>query len=228
MSVLTSSSSPQRGKRRTYLKADVRRAQILDVAKEVFAHQGYRAVNIADICTAARIGRGTLYQYFDNKQDVLLALMEDLAARVKRVLDDRPKLANLKLAQGSPTALVRDFCEKRLRELLDAVFVDEPTLRLILREARGLDGAVDRVISMIDDLVGGACEDDLRAAQKAGMLRPGDPRLMSRYLLGGVEKLVLLALQEEAPVDLDKIVTACVDMELFGLLARPDDGGEKK
>lgn len=215
MSVLTH----PRSKRRTYLKADVRRAQILDVAKDVFASRGYRSANVADICAAARIGRGTLYQYFDNKQDVLLALMEDLAARVKRVLEERPKLANLKVARGAPVALIRDFCQKRLRELLDAVFVDEPTLRLILREARGLDGAVDRVIAMIDDLVGGACEDDLRLAQKAGMLRAGDPRLMARYLLGGVEKLVLLALQEDAPVDLDAIVVACVDMELFGLLA---------
>jgi len=219
MSVL-SSSQQGRPKRRTYLKADVRRAQILDVAKDVFANQGYRSANIADICAAARIGRGTLYQYFDNKQDVLLALMEDLRLRVKSVVEGRPRLANLRLAKGAPAPLVRDFCQKRLRELLDAVFVDEPTLRLILREARGLDGAIDRVIAMIDDLVGGACEEDLRAAQKAGMLRAGDTRLMARYLLGGVEKMVLLALQEEAPVDLDGIVTACVDMQLFGLLAR--------
>jgi TetR/AcrR family fatty acid metabolism transcriptional regulator len=218
MSVLTSSSAPRR-KRRTYLKADVRRAQILDVAKDVFATRGYRSANVADICAAARIGRGTLYQYFDNKQDVLLALMEDLAQRVKRVLDERPKLANLKLAKGAPVPLVRDFCQRRLRALLDAVFVDEPTLRLILRDARGLDGAVDRVIAMIDELVGAAAEDDLRAAQKAGMLRPGDTKLMARWLLGGVEKLVLYALQEDEPVDLDGIVTACVDMELFGLLA---------
>src|SRR3954447_18238183 len=77
-------------RRRTYLRADVRRAQILDVAKDVFSRRGYRLANVADICAAARIGRGTLYQYFANKQDVLLALMEDLATRVRQVLDQRP------------------------------------------------------------------------------------------------------------------------------------------
>jgi hypothetical protein len=125
----------------------------------------------------------------------------------------------MKWATKVPAPMIRDFCKKRLRELLDAVFVDEQTLRLILREARGLDGAVDRVIAMIDELVFGALEVDLRAAQKAGVLRAGSIKLMARYLLGGVEKLVLLALAEESPVDLDAIVTVAVEMELFGLLS---------
>ena len=204
--------------RRTYLRADLRRAQILDVAKDVFTRRGYRLANVADICSAARIGRGTLYQYFANKQDVLLALMEDLAARVHTIVSERPKVENLKYAQKAPAELIVDFCKKRLRQLLDAVFIDEPTLRLVLRDARGLDGAVDQVIEMIDDLVLGAVEADVRAAQKAGLFRQGDARLMARWLLGGVEKLVLFALQEDAPVDLDAIATAAVEMELFGLL----------
>jgi AcrR family transcriptional regulator len=214
-------SVPRPGKRRqrTYLRADVRRAQILDVAKDVFARRGYQVANIADICEAARIGRGTLYQYFENKEDVLLAVMEQLATRVRRVLDERPKLERMRWGRRVPVELVSDFCKKRLRELLDAVFVDEPTLRLILREARGHNGAVDRVIAMIDALVFSALESDLRAAQRAGILRPGNVRLMARYLLGGVEKLVLCALADDEPVDLSAIVDAAVEMELFGLLS---------
>jgi hypothetical protein len=68
----------------------------------------------------------------------------------------------------------------------------------------------------------GALETDLRAAQEAGLMRPGDVRLMSRYILGGIEKMVLTALQEDDPVDLDAIVTTAIEMELFGLLARRD------
>jgi AcrR family transcriptional regulator len=216
MSVLPSGAARAK---RTYLKADKRRAQILDVAKAVFAHRGYRLANVADICAAARIGRGTLYQYFANKQDVLLALMEDLADRVERVLQERPTVENLKHARELPVEMVVSFCQKRLRQLLEAIFVDEPTLRLVLREARGLDGAVDQVIEMIDNLVFDAVEADVRAAQEAGLFRRGDSRLATRFLLGGVEKLVLFALQEDGPIDLDAIVTAAVEMELFGLYA---------
>jgi hypothetical protein len=35
--------------------------------------------------------------------------------------------------------------------------------------------------------------------------------------LGGVEKMVLSALQEDAPVDLDLIVKTAVQLELYGL-----------
>lgn len=208
------------GRRRTYLRADLRRAQILDVAKDVFARRGYRVANIADICEAARIGRGTLYQYFENKQAVLLALMEDLAVRVRGVLERRVKVAAIPAVGEVPPEVIIGFCKKRLRELLDAVFVDEPTLRLLLREARGLDGAVDRVIDLIDGLVLSAMVDDVRAGQEAGAVRPGDPLLFARFMLGGVEKLVLAALAADEPIDLDAIVDTAVPLELFGILKR--------
>jgi AcrR family transcriptional regulator len=203
---------------RTYLRADARRAQILDVAKAVFVRRGYHVANVADICKAARIGRGTLYQYFDNKQAVMLALMEEVAARVGRILDERPRIGPVPGVQKAPVEMIVAFCRKRLRELLDAVFIDEPTLRLILRDARGLDGAVDRVIATIDRLVLRAMEADLKAAQDARLLRRGSPRLIARYLLGGVEKMVLTALADDEPIDLQSIVDVAVEIELFGIL----------
>jgi AcrR family transcriptional regulator len=212
-------SVPESKKGRTYLRAEDRRAQILDVAKHVFARRGFHVANVADICAEAKIGRGTLYQYFDNKRDVLLALMEDIAQRIKRVLDHRKTLdPSLIDAQRLPVRVIVAYCEKSLRELLDAVFVDEASLRLILREARGLDGAVDEVLAIIDGVMLGALETDLRAAQSAGVMRKGDCRMMARYLLGGVEKIVLHALVQTEPVDREAIVRATVEMELFGLL----------
>ena len=212
MSVLT------KRKRRTYLRADARRAQILDVAKDVFAGRGYHDANVADICKAARIGRGTLYLYFDNKRDVLLALMEDLAKRIQRVLAERPKLEAMADLDKVPAHIIVKFAKGRLREVLDAVFVDEATLRLLLREARGADGAVDELIAMVDKLLLGAIEADTRTAQKAGVLRPGNPHHIALYILGGMEKVVMDALQRDEPIDRDALVDAAVDFEMFGLL----------
>jgi AcrR family transcriptional regulator len=208
----------RRRRRRTYLRAEDRRAQILDVAKDVFSRRGYHLANVADICKAARIGRGTLYQYFENKRAVLVAIMEDLAARVGRVLDERPALAGVPGWRRAPVELIVDFCEKRLRELLDAVFVDEATLRLVLREARGIDGGLDALTAKIDKLILAALEADLCTAEAMGLVRTGDQRLVAQYLLGGVEKIVMAALAVDEPVDLDRIVRAAVQIELFGIL----------
>jgi AcrR family transcriptional regulator len=207
-------------RKRTYLPAETRRAQILDVAKGVFARRGYHAANVAHICAAAKIGRGTLYQYFGNKRAVLLAILGDVQARVRAVVDGRPRVGEIPgaAAAGASPELVQAFCARRLREVLDAVFVDEATLRLILKDARGLDATVSRAIAEIDDRMLAALEADVRAAQRLGILRAGNPKLVARYLLGGVEKMVLAALTSDERIDLDAIVELAVSIQLFGIL----------
>ena len=207
----------RRQRPRAYLRADERRAQILDAAKRIFARRGYHAVNVEDICNEARIARGTLYQHFDNKHDVMLALMEELAARVANVLETRPPMPPVQVERAQLPLIVA-FCKARLRQLLDAVFVDEPTLRLLLREARGLEGTVDRVMATIDRLILRALEADLKAAQDAGFLRAGSPKLIARYLLGGVEKMVLTAIEADEVVEIGAVVDLAVEIELFGIL----------
>jgi AcrR family transcriptional regulator len=209
---------PRRHRRaRTYLRADARRLQILAAAQRVFARRGYHTANIDDICKEARIARGTLYQYFDNKRAVMLALMRAIAQRIEKVLAERPPL-QLPEAKKAPLERIVAFCRHRLRQLLDAVFVDEQTLRLVLRDSRGLDGAFDQIVASIDALLLAAIDADLEAAQRARLLRKGNPKLIARYLLGGIEKMVLTALLLDEPVDLDAIVNLAVDLELFGIL----------
>jgi hypothetical protein len=70
----------------------------------------------------------------------------------------------------------------------------------------------------IDRLILRALEADLTAAQDAGFLRAGSPRLIARYLLGGVEKMVLTAIEGDEAVDLGAIVDLAVEIELFGIL----------
>ncbi len=204
-------------RRRTYLPADARRTQLLDAAKRVFARRGYPAVNIADICKEARVARGTIYQYFRNKRDVLMALLDEIAARVAVVLAERPKVF-VPRDTKMHAALVGKFCRLRLREMLEAVFADEQTLRLLLRDARGLDGVVDRAIARIDDMILLAMEEDIRAAQAGNVMRKVPPKLAARYLLGGVEKMVLMALAADEELDLPAIVDTAVELELFGIL----------
>lgn len=216
MSVPTTVKPAQR---RTYLRADDRRAQIVAVAKRVFSERGYHDANIADICEAAQIGRGTLYQYFENKREVLLAVVREIGARLQAILEKRPPVTRLPGSAKAPREMVVAFCKARLRELLEAVFVDEETLRLLLRDARGHDGTVDAVLAEIDALVLGAIERDTQLAIEAGVLRNVDPKMTALYVLGGMEKVVLTALQkDDGPIDLEKIVSGLVDIELFGIL----------
>jgi len=209
---------PKRKRRRTYLAASARRQQILDVAKDVFSRRTYHAANIADICEAANIGRGTLYQYFDNKRDLLLALMESIADRVRAALASRPNVADIEGAARARVGEIVAFNKARLTRMIDTIFVDEATIRLIVREGRGQDPDVDRVIAAIDRLLLEALEGDLRSAQRLGILRPGDPAMIAQLFLGGIERIIFTTLETDAPFDRAALVQQIVDVQLFGIL----------
>jgi AcrR family transcriptional regulator len=205
-------------RKRTYLSGADRRAQILEVARRLFARHGFHDANIEDICREAGIARGTLYQYFENKESVMLEVMNEVCRRVSDVLEKRPPIVPIKSVNQAPVELIVSFCRKRLREVLDAVFCDEHALRLILVDARGLTGAVDEVIARIDKIVLRCLEADLRTAQELRLMRKGNVKLIARYILGGIEKMVLTAFSQREEVDLDAIVNVAIELELFGLL----------
>ena len=92
--------------KRSYMRADERRAQILACARTVFARLGFHGTNISDICAEAGIGRGTLYQYFDNKRDLFFAVVEQIADRVKQVIDERPAIAEIEGGEVAPSSLI--------------------------------------------------------------------------------------------------------------------------
>ena len=53
----------------------LRHERILDAALRLFREAGYDAVRTEDIAAAAEVSVGTLYNYFENKGDLLLALV---------------------------------------------------------------------------------------------------------------------------------------------------------
>ena len=59
------------------------RQAILKAAQGQFATRGYRETSVADIMEAADLGTGTFYNYFQSKEEVLLALLGDSLEEVE-------------------------------------------------------------------------------------------------------------------------------------------------
>jgi AcrR family transcriptional regulator len=60
------------------LLATARRNQILDAATKVFAEKGFHRATIRDVARVAGIADGTIYNYFENKNALLLGLLDRL------------------------------------------------------------------------------------------------------------------------------------------------------
>ena len=50
--------------------------RIIEAAAHVFAQKGYAGAAVADIAVKAEIGKGTIYAYFDSKEDLFFAVFE--------------------------------------------------------------------------------------------------------------------------------------------------------
>jgi AcrR family transcriptional regulator len=64
------------------LTATARREQLLDVAVGVFARQGYHSTSMNDVAEAAGVTKPVLYQHFESKRDLYLALIDEVGQRL--------------------------------------------------------------------------------------------------------------------------------------------------
>jgi AcrR family transcriptional regulator len=202
-----------------HLPADQRRDQILDHALAVFAHKGFHETSITDICARACIARGTLYQYFPDKRGVLAALVDRIVRRVFDAIQHWPSLELTPDAESAEASYVA-FVEARCRQVMEAVFADADTASLILRMARGT-GFVGEALVRIEQQVVGVIAADVRAHTVWGVVRPCDPQLVAEFIVGGIEKIVLQALDEGRAIDVVRIARELAMLVSHGL--RPAD-----
>jgi AcrR family transcriptional regulator len=62
------------------------RDKLVDVARQLFARIGFEKTTMNDIAQASNKGRRTLYTYFKNKDDILLAVVESEMDQLQKIL----------------------------------------------------------------------------------------------------------------------------------------------
>lgn len=75
--------------------------QIIEAAIRVFARKGYYNSRVSDIARAAGIAAGTIYLYFDTKQEILITLFREkmaafVAAAWRAVAEERDAIAKVR------------------------------------------------------------------------------------------------------------------------------------
>lgn len=62
-----------------------RRQEIINAATKLFAEKGFEHTTLDEIAEASEFGKGTIYNYFENKEEIYLAIVEE-------VLDSHSKI----------------------------------------------------------------------------------------------------------------------------------------
>ena len=117
--------APQTG-RRVAGEDPAKREQILDGAKRVFMEQGFEAASMNDITRAAGVSKGTIYVYFENKEDLFSDMIErersKLTETVRHALDsDQPlELALKDFGMLFATHMTADHTIRAMRMVIAA------------------------------------------------------------------------------------------------------------
>lgn len=65
-----------------------RRKQIVDSAAKSFSMFGYKATTMDGVAKIANVGKGTIYTFFTNKEELFQEIMNRMIAEMKRVAED--------------------------------------------------------------------------------------------------------------------------------------------
>ncbi|NIY64249.1 TetR family transcriptional regulator [Streptomyces malaysiensis] len=103
---------PETGKKKpTMSPSTTRRAELLAVAADVFAEQGYNATTVRQIADAAGMLAGSLYYHFDSKEsmldEILSGFLDELWAGYDAVLE----------ADLAPRATIEALVTESFREI---------------------------------------------------------------------------------------------------------------
>jgi AcrR family transcriptional regulator len=84
-----------------------RKAQIMEVALEEFAHNGFHKTSMSTIAKKCDLSKGSLYNYFDSKDHLLQSLIDQAmgeGGEVMQVMDDNEKTSFEKLKHACELA----------------------------------------------------------------------------------------------------------------------------
>jgi AcrR family transcriptional regulator len=85
------------------------RAKIIATAVELFSRHGLVEVTVEHIADVAEVGKGTIYNYFATKEDIVVAFMADLEAKIQA----RPRRSAI--SRGSLSSILTEFVGYQFR-----------------------------------------------------------------------------------------------------------------
>lgn len=191
---------------------EARKRQILIAAYHCFGERGFHKTTMRDICRAANLSAGAVYNYFTSKEEIVEAVAECGRSSTRSLVDsiDRPEGAAEALA-GIAAELIPMLDDPagaesaRFDVRLWGEAVHTPRLRKLFRKAR--DSAGDPFVEII------------RKGQDKGEIRKHlDARAVGTVLLA-----ILLGLQVQKAIDPQMKAGECTEVVkslLTGAFAR--------
>jgi AcrR family transcriptional regulator len=183
---------PRRG-RAPSMARDQRRAQIIEVAQELFARQGYHHVSMDDIADRAEVSKPVLYRHFPGKLELYLDVVEHRGEALVAAIDEA-LATNPTEGRAVVRAVVRAYVE----------FVEKAgdTFSLLFESDVTRDAEVRRRVERASV---SAAESVCRGLRELAGMTPEQAELLSTALVG-MARVAATARYRSGAVPVDEAV----------------------
>lgn len=161
------------------MRAEDRKQLILKCAKKLFAEYGFHGTQISDIIKEAKIARGTIYQYFKNKEDIFITLLDNYFSKWKSSVNTRSN--EIDISSISPI----DFFRFRIKSALIFFANDHDLCNIMLRIGTGLRGDLQHATARIENNIIELIIKDLNFGKKNNAIQDDLDVNTTAYLLSG-------------------------------------------
>ena len=195
-------------------RKEARPSEILDAALELFCKKGYSATTLEQVAKTAGISKGTLYLYYDNKEELFRSMVRELL--LPHVEEFERQAGEF---SGNSADLLRSMAIEWWKNVGDSSLSGMP--KLMIAEAGNFPELakffVETVILRSRKLVAKILERGIERQE----FKPCDPEMTARILLSA---LVFTAIWKNSlapydqPYSVDEYINQHIDMTLNGLL----------
>ncbi len=174
-----------------------RRAEILSVAKKLFAEQGYHATSVSDIIRAAGVARGTFYLYFASKHKIFESVLEQALTDLRGCIEP----VDLEPGASPPARQLRD----NLLRILSFVVGEPELVQLVLNPMSSDKEIIERIQAFeaeATDLIATA----LGHGVELGLARECDVTLVAAAIYGALRGAIQHVVRQTDLPDLGHVV----------------------
>ena len=184
------------------LPASARRDQLLAVALEVFARQGFHATSMNDVAEAAGVTKPVLYQHFESKRELYLELLWAVGDRLLDAIRTATDEA------GTPHAQVEHGFAAYFRWVAD----DRDGFDLLFGGGARRDGEFAEAVRAVEAAVAHAV-----APLIAADIEPDHQRTLAFALVGLAEGTSRHLVASGVAFDPDRVARQVADLAWSGL-----------
>ncbi|WP_211750189.1 TetR/AcrR family transcriptional regulator [Paenibacillus sp. Marseille-Q4541] len=150
-----------------------RRKQVIQAAAQSFALFGYKATTMDQVAKIANVGKGTIYTFFTNKEELFDEILHEVILEMKHIAE-----RELDHEQTFASNLFR---------ILDSLleFREQHELLIKLSQEVREFGTVQAKLgnAKVEGVITGYLEKELRLAQEKGEIKPCDPKVAAYIML---------------------------------------------